>query len=89
MWVVVKVKVPFLGTLNNKCRAIFGTQKRTIILTTTHVIRVQLVNTLHVDTGLEEQSYRICETTNGILIWEFPKIRGTLFWGPYNKDPTI
>ena len=21
------------------------------------------------------------------LIWEFPKIRGTLFWGPYNKDP--
>ena len=20
---------------------------------------------------------------------EFPKIRGTLFWGPYNKDPTI
>ena len=21
--------------------------------------------------------------------WEFPKIRGTLFWGPYHKDPTI
>ena len=21
--------------------------------------------------------------------WEFPKIRGTSFWGPYNKDPTI
>ena len=21
--------------------------------------------------------------------WEFPKIKGTLFWGPYNKDPTI
>ena len=20
---------------------------------------------------------------------EFPKIRGTLFWGGYNKDPTI
>ena len=20
--------------------------------------------------------------------WEFPKIRGTLFWGPYTKDPT-
>ena len=19
--------------------------------------------------------------------WEFQKIRGTLFWGPYNKDP--
>ena len=23
------------------------------------------------------------------FLWEFPKIRGTLFWGPYNKDPTI
>ena len=21
-------------------------------------------------------------------MWEFPKIRGTLFGGPYNKDPT-
>ena len=27
---------PFLGTLNNRCRIITGTQKRTIILTTTH-----------------------------------------------------
>ena len=24
-----------------------------------------------------------------IAIREFPKIGGTLFWGPYNKDPTI
>ena len=24
-----------------------------------------------------------------IATWEFPKIRGTLFWGPYNKDPTM
>ena len=23
------------------------------------------------------------------VIWEFPKMRGTLFWDPYNKDPTI
>ena len=22
-------------------------------------------------------------------IWEFPKIRGTLFWCPYNRDPAI
>ena len=22
-------------------------------------------------------------------MWEFPKIRGTLFGGPYNKDPSI
>ena len=24
-----------------------------------------------------------------VLIWELPKIRGTLFWGPYTEDPTI
>ena len=29
--------VPFLGTLNNRCRIIIGTQKGTIILTTTHI----------------------------------------------------
>ena len=23
-----------------------------------------------------------------VKIWEFPEIRGTIFWGPYNKDPT-
>ena len=28
---------PFLGTLNIRCRTILGTQKGTIILTTTHV----------------------------------------------------
>ena len=22
-------------------------------------------------------------------IWEFPKIRGTFCWSPYNKDPTV
>ena len=25
----------------------------------------------------------------GLGIWEFPELGGTLFWGPYNKDPTI
>ena len=28
---------PFLGTLNNRCRTIIGTQKGTLILTTTHM----------------------------------------------------
>ena len=28
---------PFLGTLNNRCRIILGTQKGTLILTTTHM----------------------------------------------------
>ena len=27
--------------------------------------------------------------TSKTLKWDFPKIRGTLFGGPYNKDPTI
>ena len=25
----------------------------------------------------------------GFITWGLPKIRGALFWGPYNKDPTI
>ena len=25
----------------------------------------------------------------GFRVWEFPEIRGTLFWGPYHEDPTI
>ena len=29
------------------------------------------------------------QTSPGVVNWEFPQIRGTLFWGPYNKDPTI
>ena len=28
---------PFLGTLNNRCRVILGTQEGTLILTTTHM----------------------------------------------------
>ena len=24
-----------------------------------------------------------------VVLWEFPKIGGTLFWGPYSKDPTF
>ena len=50
IWVVVKImipvwvpnivrlwRVPFLATLNNRCRTILGTQKGIIILTTTHI----------------------------------------------------
>ena len=37
IWVVVKIMVPFLGTLNIRCRIIIGTPKGTIILTTIHI----------------------------------------------------
>ena len=37
IWVVVKIKVPFWGTLKNRCHIIIGTQKGTLILTTTHL----------------------------------------------------
>ena len=29
---------PFLGTLNIRCRVVIGTPKKTIILTTTHIV---------------------------------------------------
>ena len=45
--VVVKIVVPFLGTLNIRCRIIIGIQKGTIILTTAHV-----------DTGTRQVHYK-------------------------------
>ena len=37
IWVVVKIMVPYWGTLNIRCRIIIRIQKGTIILTTTHI----------------------------------------------------
>ena len=37
IWVVVKIRVPILGTLKNRCRIKLRTQKGTLILTTTHI----------------------------------------------------
>ena len=34
---VVKIMVPFVGTLNIRCRTILGTPKGTILLTTAHM----------------------------------------------------
>ena len=31
----------------------------------------------------------VCALRSRVEGWEFPKFGGTLFWGPYNKDPTI
>ena len=31
----------------------------------------------------------IAATMQELLTWEFPKIRDTLFWGPYTQDPPI
>ena len=43
IWVVVKIMVPFLGTLNIRCRIIIGTQKGTPFLTTTHMCFWQIL----------------------------------------------
>ena len=37
----------------------------------------------------EDSMYEAKKGSMMRLIWEFPKIRGTLFGGPYHKDPTI
>ena len=51
---------------------------------------------LGIDAELEIVVGRGCEGTSFNLKpstldrkWEFPKTRGTLFRGPYNKDPTV
>ena len=40
-------------------------------------------------TTLEEVFMALGEQATVRAIWELPKIRDTLFWGQYNKDPTI
>ena len=40
-------------------------------------------------TGLQCEGTREVPQALAIQRWEFPKIWGALFWGPYNKDPTI
>ena len=40
IWVVVKIRVPFLGTLNIRSRTILRTQEGTPILTTTLLFRL-------------------------------------------------
>ena len=39
--------------------------------------------------GLQACSLGFRSPSDSWHMWEFPKIRGTLFWGPYNKDPTV
>ena len=41
------------------------------------------------DLGFGDSGFGCLGVTGVQEIWEFPKIRSTLFWGPYNKDPTI
>ena len=35
------------------------------------------------------EPYLLSRAALPLAMWEFPKIGGTLFWRPYNKDPTI
>ena len=53
---------PFLGTLNNRCRIIVGTQKGTIILTTTQMYFEVLVLVLRSSFWDEPFAYRICRS---------------------------
>ena len=43
------------------------------------------------DLGLHETALLRPKLLPALLfrIWEFPKITVTIFWGPYNKGPTI
>ena len=79
--------VMFLGSCQNygpfwctlyRCRIIIASQKGTLILTTTLLIK----------NGFQESCHNRVEV-NLKNMWEFPKIRGYIVLGPYNKDPTI
>ena len=47
------------------------------------IIKAPTVNPKKLETGMTPKSAGIP------YIWEFPKIRCTLFGGPYHKDPIV
>ena len=61
---------PFLGTLNNRCRIIIGTQNGTIILTTTHM---GLTMVLH---GVSQGVIMVLQACPCGFISSYPKRRG-------------
>ena len=77
---------------------LFGLAK--VILRYYKILSIKLVNpetgtTMETSQKNKELQWRLTQKRNyngdyrQTPIWEFPKIRGTLFRGPYNKDPTI
>ena len=90
IWVDIKIMVPFLGTLNIRCRIRRGIQKGTIILITTHI---PTTTSLDTSAGLSDHRQRFRsfghklpgappEHDNWDVRWEFPKIRGTFLGSP-------
>ena len=64
---------PFLGTLNNRCRIIIGTQKGTIILTTTHINQALIFELRYPDTTGRFDDYSSIAQAR-----EFPRMRAYL-----------
>ena len=59
MWAVIKIIVPFWGTLNIRGRIIIGIQEGAIILTTTHVGLQTRKVAKWVGTSAEEHRFRV------------------------------
>ena len=77
-WVVVKIRVPFWGTLNNRCRNIIGTQKGTVILTTTQ---------MRLGGGLRGQWYRVWPSHSGYFgSWKAAQVQDKV-QGQQNPEP--
>ena len=44
------------------------------------------VNIYHKNPTSSESEVSVSYPQEGPKLWDFPKIRGALFWGPYNMD---
>ena len=62
---------PFLGTLTNRCRIIIGTQKGTLILTTTQMRGLRLGEP---DLGLWVRAKQMQRTTRGEAVHRIPAV---------------
>ena len=61
----------------------------TLLLFTTDMFHLAFVSSLSITTPVLGSGTRPIPSKSLKNRREFPIIRGTLFWGPYNKDPTI
>ena len=81
---LASTRKPALSDCNGDCA---GRAVRSKLVASKHTAISSLVR---VGLRVQGTSCSHCVTqTFQALKREFPKIRGTLFWGPYNEDPTM
>ena len=80
--------IPFLGTLNIRCRIIIGIQKGTIILTTTHMVCTEGRGGSHASTlGPKYRLYTVAQAFSAEGLWLIIQGFGISIFCFYGQHP--